>query len=1502
LTVISRKLCDRVTGKGGYPRRGKRDPHASHLIAANKTSLKRYGNVEVDFRINGLVIPFSVAVVDQLNHDCIIGVDFLRKTMAKIDMHCNTLELFDGLSVTPMIKPEGAMAFTLSTVTIPPKSETLFPIGTKKSFDMDVLLEGGCAPCNTLMIARTLLNPRKLMCCRALNPTDKAIILRPRTPVGRISPVTAVQQQIATPPPPHGKLPSIADMRSALEAKGVCFDNTAVTGPDLDRLITQLFINQDIMATSLLELPGTHVMYHHIDTAGAEPVRQRGYRYSPQDKAEISRQTKEMLDAGIIEPYDSPWCSRIVLTKKKDGTQRFCVDYREVNARSKIISYPLPTLEEVFDNIAEAKPKLFTSLDLFSGYWQAILDPESAEKTGFQTHEGAFIFRRLPFGISSAPVWFQKLMNTVLKLPTSTVLIYLDDLLVLGASPGDMENKLQQIFDRFRAANLRIKPSKCSWSVGQVTFLGHKFDENGVSVLEDKVRVIKQYPRPNTVKRVKSFLGLVGYYRRFIFRFSQITAPLRKLLKKDTKFCWSDECEAAFAKLKEALCTAPVLALPDLNRPYILTTDASTTGIAYILSQLDDEGREHVISYGGRSLHDNETKWCITELECLAIIQGCKEYMVYLKGQPFTVATDHVSLSYLKKMKLSGTGRLVRWALFLQQFRFEVSYRRGSTLGSADAISRMFEQTREKKPAPDHDLGTPSLSDDLLVDTIINDRSLAARPHTAANPDTHASRLTERVMLSFDSQDGPTSAHISALTNTTSDLPSIKDVAAALPSCPDFCHIFAYLSSGILPDDERLARRTVHEADDYILEDGLLFHLFTPRTKNLDRLSAVIKQLCIPTNLRPALAKALHDSNCHLGFSRLYVTARTRYFFPGMYVFLRDHVKTCLVCQQVKRPPTHQPVPIVNMPVHPPLTYWVIDFHGPFSPSPPIGHTLDSCCAPNKYILTVVDSSSMWPELIAVPDCSAETVCQSLFDCIVSRMGVPQGMSLQSDCGSAFISKLCASWTKLLGIKQYFSTPYHPSPNARAENMGETIHKSLKVLCSKHTTWSKHLQSVALAYRASATSNTHLSPHEVVFGRPMQLPIDYSLHTGNDNAIHNYMSDIRTKLDIYGQIAMQNVADSAQQHSKKHNSDAVHPKFKKGDKVLLHDPTTHKTECAKLKIRWIGPYLISDVLDNFNYRLVHLESGKNIRRPVHASRLRLVVEMDNDYRLSPTGNDVTTYSNGIVKITVGNLLHMDVNAIVNPTNAYLNYSDEVTAAITSQAGPDLDHEFTMIQAMREKLDMGEAIVTPAYDLSPKINKIIHVCCPHACDVLDPIDSTVKLRLAYSNAIQQAIDLDTVESIAIPVFSVGVTDIGPWASAQAAAEAVASLNDQIIASNLRLIVFVSPMLYIADVFATVFRLLLGQRDDVRPSVDISVPPSHGDPSSSPPAQLPGSSSNWYPIEAILKHKRSRNQTLYLVKWKDTDKTSWVKRRDLTDAAIQAYYASKPQTRRRRRRRY
>jgi hypothetical protein len=276
-------------------------------------------------------------------------------------------------------------------------------------------------------------------------------------------------------------------------------------------------------------------MYMTIDTQNHPPIYTRPYRHSPADKAEISRQVKEMLDAGIIKEDMSPWSSPVLLVRKKNGEARLVLDFRRLNSVTSLVSYPIPTFEEIIDNLADQRPALFSTLDLRAGYHQSKLNPQTADRTGFSTADGSYSFLRVPFGLSGAVVFFQKLMTSVLRnLSPSSCLVYLDDVICFGRDGPDMILKLQQIFDRFRENNLRIHPAKSVFSTARCTYLGHVISERGIEPDTSKFNIVRDYKPCRNVKSVRQYLGLLNFYKKFIKSFSQIAAPLRALLKKDT--------------------------------------------------------------------------------------------------------------------------------------------------------------------------------------------------------------------------------------------------------------------------------------------------------------------------------------------------------------------------------------------------------------------------------------------------------------------------------------------------------------------------------------------------------------------------------------------------------------------------------------------------------------------------------------------------------------------------------------------------------------------------------------------------------------------------------------------------------------------------------------------------------------------------------------------------------------------------------------------------------
>ena len=444
----------------------------------------------------------------------------------------------------------------------------------------------------------------------------------------------------------------------------------------------------DVFALNDSELGCTDVICHRIETGDHVPVRQPPYRIPMMHREVIGKMVNEMQDRGIVQPSASPWASPVVLVPKKDGSLRFCVDYRRLNALTKKDVYPLPRIDDIVDTLGDAK--YFSTLDLASGYWQVKLDDDARPKTAFATHQGLFEFIRMPFGLCNAPATFQRVMQTVLSgLEWQNCFVYIDDILVASKTLEEHLQHLAAVFERLRKAGLSLKPKKCRFLCEKVAYLGHIISANGVSPDPEKIDKVKCFPVPHDVTQVRQFLGLASYYCRFVPQFAKIAAPIHGLLKKENAFVWTPECETAFVKLKETLTSAPMLVYPKFGteHEFVLETDASYVGLGAVLSQLQDDGKLHPIAYASRSLNLHEKNYPVTELETLAIVWAVRYFRAYLLGHRTKVFTDHSAcMSLLNHPRPSG--KLARWALTIQGMDLIIRYRSGKSNANADALSR----------------------------------------------------------------------------------------------------------------------------------------------------------------------------------------------------------------------------------------------------------------------------------------------------------------------------------------------------------------------------------------------------------------------------------------------------------------------------------------------------------------------------------------------------------------------------------------------------------------------------------------------------------------------------------------------------------------------------------------------------------------------------------------------------------------------------------------------
>lgn len=418
----------------------------------------------------------------------------------------------------------------------------------------------------------------------------------------------------------------------------------------------------------------TQEVEHQINTGNALPIRQRPRRLPLAQQEEVEQMIQTMKKEDIIEESSSPWSSPVVLIPKKDGTKRFCVDYRMLNSVTKKDSYPLPRIDDTLDVLSGSA--WFSTLDLKSGYWQVGLAKEAKEKTAFSTGSGLWQFKVLPFGLCNAPATFERLMERVLKgILFKTCLVYLDDIIVFGPSFDEHLARLKEVLIRLEQANLLLNPKKCQLFQSRVEYLGHIVSSAGIETDPKKIDAVMTWPRPSNKREVRSFLGLCTYYRRFVRNFADIACNLHVLTEKNRQFQWTSENEATFQELKTRLCEAPVLAYPIPGELFILDTDASNDGIGGVLSQRVNQ-EEQVLAYYSRKFNKAERNYCVTRRELLSMVETMKHYSKYLVGQKFVVRTDHAALKWLTNFR-NPEGQIARWLERLQSFEFSIEHRKG---------------------------------------------------------------------------------------------------------------------------------------------------------------------------------------------------------------------------------------------------------------------------------------------------------------------------------------------------------------------------------------------------------------------------------------------------------------------------------------------------------------------------------------------------------------------------------------------------------------------------------------------------------------------------------------------------------------------------------------------------------------------------------------------------------------------------------------------------------
>ena len=666
--------------------------HRLAMVDGSETT--SYGSCELTLTIRGMKFRVRIEVTN-CEDEMVLGMDFLKEHARLIDFEHLKMKI-RGREVPILLyqPPEFSVRVVAAEDMILPASSEAMIYGTGRGGQgSEGLLEMEPDPSmkRPWLTARALVRFREgRIPVRLINPRPIDVKVKKGAYLGSF---TTSEEVVIEKRPAGGaktrqtKLEGnkVADWTGHQKLKAV-----ATTAKELDpsqrkRLAALLQENIASFSNDAGELGKTDLVRHEIDTRDHRPVKQPPRRIPPHHREQVEELIEDMLRKDVIERSSSPWASPIVLVKKKDGSLRFCVDYRRLNAITEKDAYPLPRIDDTISAFNGAQ--WFSTLDLTSGYWQVGMSDDAKRKAAFCVPGGLYQFKVMSFGLCNAPGTFERLMERVLAgLSWKSCLLYLDDIIVYSTDFDQHVQHLREVLQRIRAAGMKLKPDKCQLFRTEVDFLGHIIGRTGIRTNPAKTDAVRQWATPKNVTDVRSFLGLCSYYRKFVKNFAEIAAPLHELTKKKSIFGWHRVQQRAFDELKERLTSAPILSYPKDEGQFILDTDASNTGIGAVLSQKQD-GEERVLMYLSRSLTKEERQYCVTRKELLAVVYAAQQCKQYLLGQKFLIRTDHGSLTWLTNFK-EPQGQVARWIEILSPFNYTIQHRPGKTHQNADALSR----------------------------------------------------------------------------------------------------------------------------------------------------------------------------------------------------------------------------------------------------------------------------------------------------------------------------------------------------------------------------------------------------------------------------------------------------------------------------------------------------------------------------------------------------------------------------------------------------------------------------------------------------------------------------------------------------------------------------------------------------------------------------------------------------------------------------------------------
>lgn len=923
------------------------------------------------------------------------------------------------------------------------------------------------------------------------------------------------------------------------------------------------------------------------------PVYIKNYRLAHTQKEEINRQVNNLLENDLIEPSTSNFNSPLILVPKKSSdnqkSYRMCVDYRSVNKKLIADKFPLPRIDDILDNLGRAKH--FSIIDLFSGFHQIPIHPDSRDVTAFSTDKGSFRWKVLPFGLNVAPNSFSRMMSIAFSgLTPNRAFLYIDDIIIIGCSKNHHLNNLKEVFEILRKHNLKINPYKCNFFRSEVTFLGHKCTAKGLLPDENKIKTIKNYTTPYDKDSVRRFVAFANYYRRFIPNFAMIASPLNNLTRKKVNFVWTKECHQAFEKLKLALISPKILQYPDITKPFLITVDASKQGCGAILSQ-NFNGNDLPIYYASKSFTESEQKKPIIELELLAIHFAITQFRPYVYGTSFTVRSDHRPLVYLFNIK-DPSSKLTRIRLDLSEYNFTVEYIKGKNNVGADALSR---------------LSINKLKEETSQVLAVTTRAMSRKPkyieinHNETVTDKNNLKLQVYDKFSHDFSKNIAKIKTEIINNDKNDnkmrINVFNKFKKLLSIEFDLVNETQSLDFMLSRLEKEANKNKIYKAEwpknDEFFTINSIQNLKDRGNKILKSLEIILTDpiaIVKTEDEKQKLMQIYHNDPLiggHCGQKKLYAKIRTKYYWKKMTKDIAKYVRNCSKCNLNKVKPSNTEKLVLTPTPSKAFDIVVIDTIGPL-PQSNYG---------NKYSLTLMCDLSKYLVSIPIPDKSASTVARAIFENFILVYGKMH--TLISDQGTEFKNELLTELCKFLKIEIKFSTSYHHETVGTVERNHRVFNEYIRAYLNENLTdWDTYLKYFTFYHNTTSNSvfDNKFTPFELVFGKNANLPNETNNNLEPIYNLENYSKEVKYRLGKSNCLAKQLIDKHKARNKACYDKSSKPINLKLNDIVLLQKQPYNKHESI-----YEGPFIVTK-MDGANVTIFNEKTKQE--KTVHKNRIR----------------------------------------------------------------------------------------------------------------------------------------------------------------------------------------------------------------------------------------------------------------------------------------------------------